>query len=252
MAEQNTTGEYFRKVHGSNIVKKSPTSEKTHASVGGRMKQYAKTWWHERGGPGGVTEAYQKSIDTIHVAIPPGTTEELFRSKIRPILEVRAKAAGYAAMMGEVTLSALTTAWFVQRGRRSAQRFEAVINDAVDVGLNLPEMQAQLDRFRDRPSDIISSATVIDNDSRAIVLEDQGYQRSAADDITDQVRGFYKRLTNVVGAVYRGGSTLAGIATGAAIIERGPVHAVAKLSAKMEGVAGSAVMKIVDRIVRGW
>lgn len=38
----------------------------------------------------------------------------------------------------------------------------------------------------------------------------------------------------------------------AAVIERGPVHAAAKLSAKAEGAAGAAVFKIVDRIVKGW
>ncbi|MDP1722173.1 MAG: hypothetical protein Q8L37_03110 [Candidatus Gottesmanbacteria bacterium] len=49
-----------------------------------------------------------------------------------------------------------------------------------------------------------------------------------------------------------GNATLAGIAAGAAVIELGPVHGLAKLNAKMETAIGTRVVKIVDRIVRGW
>lgn len=53
MGERNTTGEYFRKVREAKIVNQSPSGEKAHVTIGGRIKNYAKTWWHERGGPGG-------------------------------------------------------------------------------------------------------------------------------------------------------------------------------------------------------
>lgn len=254
MGEQNISKEYFKKVRESNIVKKSLSDEKAHVTTGARLKKYAKTWWHERGGPGGVTEEYLKSIDAIHGAIPPGTTEEFFQSKIRPLLEVRAKAAGYAAMVGEVMTAVLTASWFAKRGQRTAQRFEKYIDDEViGQGIHSPLMQNYLNLFRDRPSQKnTKTGIVIDNVTTAIVPNDQGYRRTLADDMEENVKEFYEKVSRRGGAVLRGSSALVGVAAGAGVLERGPVHAVAKLSAKGEGAVGVAVVKIVDRIVKGW
>ncbi|MBI5620537.1 hypothetical protein HY949_02045 [Candidatus Gottesmanbacteria bacterium] len=62
----------------------------------------------------------------------------------------------------------------------------------------------------------------------------------------------FLRSSDSSGTRKRGGATLAGIAAGAGIIERGPVHGLAKLNAKVETAIGTRVVKIVDRIVKGW
>lgn len=248
MGEQNISDEPIKIGSAKPLAS---NKEQTRVPLRQRLHSYAQTWWHERGGPEGVTDEYLKSVDAIHAAIPPGTTEEFFRSKIRPILEARAKAAGYAAMVGEVTLSALTTAWFVKRGKRAAQRFQTTVDAAVETTLNRPDLRDSFDSLRETPSaheDL--HGMVIDNVSPPIVFDDRGFSQTAADDVT--IRGIWKGVSSVAGAVIRGGNTLAGVAAGAAVIERGSVHAVAKISAKAEGAAGVAVVKIVDRIVKGW
>src|SRR3989338_5675234 len=124
MAEQNASDEPTKIGSGKPLAS---NKERTRVPLRQRLRGYAQTWWRERGGPEGVTEAYSHSLDKIHTAIPPGTTEEVFRNKIRSILEARAKVAGYSAMVGDVMLSAFTTAWFVQGGRRAARRYETTI-----------------------------------------------------------------------------------------------------------------------------
>lgn len=202
-----------------------------------------------------MTDEYLKSVDTIHAAIPPGTTEEFFRSKISPILEVRAKAAGYAAMVGEVMTAAITASLFIEKGRRAAVQLKTKLDSFVESRLQDDDVRAITDMFRDVPSaHSAEPSIVIDSDTKVVIPyeEDRGYRPTAADDIQDNVKKRYKNLGKGLGTIIHGGSALTGIAAGAAVIERGPVHAVAKLSAKVEGAAGAAVVKIVDRIMKGW
>lgn len=242
MGEGNTAGEYFRKVRELHVVKKFPSGEKVHVTTGGRLKKYAKTWWHERGGPGGVTDEYLKSIAAIHGAIPPGTTEEFFQSKIQPILEVRAKAAGYAAMVGDVVTAAIVNVLFVQGGRRLSQKFARSDDSPMQRAMNLVNVGQSVAVKQDEAGTLVldNSGKVLEGARGMPEWKKPKEDKRVASDNLDLEIGL------------RVGGILAGIAAGAVVIERGPVHAVAKLSAKVEGAAGAAVVKIVDRIVKGW
>ncbi|MEK7141004.1 MAG: hypothetical protein AAB800_00490 [Patescibacteria group bacterium] len=208
-----------------------------------------------------MTDEYLKSIAAIHGAIPPGTTEEVFRNRIKPVLEARAKAAGYAAMVGEVVTAAITTMLIMRRGKRAAENIQTKVNAFVDGRLQDDDVRGILDMYTELPSmhpqavHSQDTATVIDSNDITTIIpyeEDPGYRRTAADDIKENVKGIYNTVASGIGKVTRGGSALVGIATGAAIIERGPVHAGAKLNAKMETAIGTRAVKIVDRIMKGW
>jgi len=93
---------------------------------------------------------------------------------------------------------------------------------------------------------------VIDNASGKIIADDFGYRPPGASTAEDASRRVEERAARLAAGMIRGTSRLTGASSAGLILERGPVHAAAKLGAKAEKVAGVTVAKIVNRIVRGW
>lgn len=186
-----------------------------------RRKQFSRrtqAWWHERGGPTGVTEEYIQSLAGIEKTLTNKKLRDEFTQKIKPILEARAHAAGYAAMTLNILFAAVTAGFIVQRGRRVANSIAHLAG---------------------------SSAVVIDQAGNRIP-DDFGFGNTGNRSPQE------KQLIDTISRMISGMTSITGIVQGGAILRLGPLHSLARANARIEGAIGSQVARIANRIAEGW